>query len=178
MDGDPQETTLMWSKARLENPQVESILTMGVSGKIYETIQDLNKRYQDVIIDCGGHDNETMRSCLVSATHLLIPFRPKRRDLGTIGGMQELVATAKIYNPILEVRAVITQCPTAPNQVGRILESKDLCKAFEITPLNAVTFNRNIYDDAEENGYSVFETGSDLKARAEITEIAQEFLGI
>jgi len=58
------------------------------------------------------------------------------------------------------------------------LESKAVCNAFGIEALNAITMQRNIYDDADENGLSVLDTQADEKAKAEIQEIAREFLGV
>ena len=59
----------------------------------------------------------------------------------------------------------------------RILDAKEACESFDLTPLDNFTCNRNIYDDADENGLSVFEMSSDEKAKQEIEEIAKEFLG-
>ena len=44
--------------------------------------------------------------------------------------------------------------------------------------MNSITTNRNVYDDEDENGLSVFEVNSDPKAKAEIESIAIEFLGV
>ena len=60
----------------------------------------------------------------------------------------------------------------------RILDAKEACKSFGIDALNSITTNRNVYDDADENGLSVFEVNSDPKAKAEIESIAREFLGV
>ena len=81
-------------------------------------------------------------------------------------------------NPDLNARAIITQCPTLPSQVQRILDAKEACVSFGIKALDHITTNRNVYDDADENGLSVFEVTSDPKAKAEIEGIAQEFLGV
>ena len=40
-----------------------------------------------------------------------------------------------------------------------------------------ITTNRNVYDDADENGLSVFEVNTDKKAIIEIEQLALEFLG-
>ena len=45
-------------------------------------------------------------------------------------------------------------------------------------PLQCTTTTRNVYDDADEDGYSVLEIGTDPKAAEEIRLIAQEFLGV
>ena len=44
---------------------------------------------------------------------------------------------------------------------------------FDIEPLHAVTMMRNIYDDCDEGGKTVFES-TDEKAVEEIQSIAQE----
>jgi chromosome partitioning protein len=73
---------------------------------------------------------------------------------------------------------VITQCPSLPNQAGRILEAKEVCSSFGINVLNAVTFNRNIYDDSEEQGSSVIEIDPKGKAAAEMIAIAEELMSM
>ncbi|MFX6755208.1 chromosome partitioning protein ParA, partial [Acinetobacter baumannii] len=92
--------------------------------------KDLDKRYQDIIIDAGGQDSEALRSAMTIATHMLLPFRPKRRDLKTLDHMEQVLKLAKTVNPNLKARAIITQCPTLPSQVQRILDAKEACKSF------------------------------------------------
>ena len=177
LDADPQGTTTDWIKERDENNKVESIPSVQAAGNIRQILLDLSKRYQDIIIDAGGQDSEALRSAMTIASHMLLPFRPKRRDLKTLVHVEKLIRLAKAVNPELYTRAVITQCPTLPSQSQRILDAKEACESFDLTPLNNFTCNRNIYDDADENGLSVFEVDSDPKAKAEIERIVIEFLG-
>lgn len=177
LDADPQGTTTDWIKERDENSKVESIPSVQAAGNIRQILLDLSKRYQDIIIDAGGQDSEALRSAMTIASHMLLPFRPKRRDLKTLVHVEKLIRLAKAVNPELYTRSVITQCPTLPSQFQRILDAKEACESFDLTPLNNFTCNRNIYDDADENGLSVFEMSSDEKAKQEIEQIAKEFLG-
>ena len=177
LDADPQGTTTDWIKERDENNKVESIPSVQAAGNIRQILLDLSKRYQDIIIDAGGQDSEALRSAMTIASHMLLPFRPKRRDLKTLVHVEKLIRLAKAVNPELYTRSVITQCPTLPSQSQRILDAKEACESFDLTPLNNFTCNRNIYDDADENGLSVFEMSSDEKAKQEIEQIAKEFLG-
>ena len=177
LDADPQGTTTDWIKERDENSKVESIPSVQAAGYIRQIVLDLSKRYQDIIIDAGGQDSEALRSAMTIASHMLLPFRPKRRDLKTLVHVEKLIRLAKAVNPELYTRAVITQCPTLPSQSQRILDAKEACESFDLTPLNNFTCNRNIYDDADENGLSVFEMSSDEKAKQEIEMISNEFLG-
>ena len=128
------------------------------------------------MVDAGGQDSEALRSAMTVATHMLLPFRPKRRDLKTLLNVSQLVKLAKAVNPEMHVRAVITQCPTLPSQVQRILDAKDACQSFGIDPLQSITCNRNVYDDADENGSSVLEVETDFKAKEEIESLVIEFL--
>ena len=73
---------------------------------------------------------------------------------------------------------VITQCPALPNQIGRILEAKEVCKSYGINVLDAITYNRNIYDDSEEQGSSVIEIDPTGKAAHEMMSIAEELLAM
>lgn len=177
LDADPQGTTTDWIKERDENSDLRNIPSVQASGNIRQVLDDLSRRYQDIIIDAGGQDSEALRSAMTIATHMLLPFRPKRRDLKTLVHVEQLIKLAKAVNPELVTKAVITQCPTLPSQAQRILDAKDACESFGLIALNQFTTNRNVYDDADENGLSVFEVDSDPKAKAEIERIVIEFLG-
>ena len=178
LDADPQGTTTDWVRERNINDKLKDMPSVHASGNIRQILKDLSSRYQDLIIDAGGQDSEALRSAMTVATHMLLPFRPKRRDLKTLINVEQLIKLARAVNPSLQTAAVITQCPTLPSQVQRILDAKATCSSFGILPLNAITMNRNVYDDADEDGSSVIESSVDKKASSEIEQIAQEFLGV
>lgn len=178
IDADPQATTYDWAHERDELGKLVSIPHEKAHGDISSTIKDKAKRYSHIIIDCGGADSQALRSAMTMATHLLLPFRPKRRDLKTLEKVEGLVRLAAASNPDLTIRSIITQCPTLPSQLQRILLAKEACASYDLNPMDAVTFTRNVYDDAEEDGSSVIEHGSDPKAVEEIAQIAAELLGI
>ena len=177
LDADPQGTTTDWVKERDENDALQNIPSVQASGNIRQVLTDISKRYQDIIIDAGGQDSEALRSAMTLATHMLLPFRPKRRDLKTLNHIEQLIKLATAVNPTLVTRAVITQCPTLPNQAQRILDAKEACESFGLSALEQYTTKRTVYDDADEKGLCVFEVDSDSKAKAEIEQLAIEFLG-
>ena len=129
-----------------------------------------------MVIDCGGQDNLALRSSMAVADHILIPLRPKRRDLKTVPHMEDILSTCKMVNPRMNAAFVITQCPSLPSLASRILEAKEVCRSFEVPVLNSVTFSRNMYDDSEESGRSVLESEADGKAAVEIRSIIEELL--
>ncbi|AVB17601.1 MULTISPECIES: AAA family ATPase [Pseudomonas syringae group] len=177
VDADPQATSYEWANIRDRNGALVSIPHEKAHGDISTTLKDRAKRYSHIIVDCGGADSEALRSAMTVASHLLIPLRPKRRDLATLEKLEILTRLAKSSNPKIKIKAVITQCPSLPSQAIRILDAKDACMSFGIEPLNAITMSRNAYDDAEEDGSSVIESNTDLKAKEEIEKIADELFG-
>jgi len=177
LDADPQGTTADWAAERADQGDLPAIPVVQAHGNIRQTLMDLRGRYRQIIVDAGGADSEALRSAMTVATHMLIPFRPKRRDLKTLPKVENLAKLATAVNPSLIVRAVIPQCPALPSQVQRILDAKDACSSFGIQPLEAITTARNIYDDADENGRSVLESKVDNRAIEEIEMLASELWG-
>jgi len=178
VDCDPQRTTSDWIQARNSDPSLPAINCIQLYGKIRNDLLSLNQHYDYVVVDCGGQDNLALRAAMSVADHVIIPLRPKRRDLKTVPHMEDMLSTCKMVNPKMLASFVITQCPSLPNQAGRILEAKEVCSSFGINVLNAVTYSRNIYDDSEELGSSVLEIEPDSKAAIEMIAIAEELLAM
>jgi len=176
VDCDPQRTTSDWIHARNEHPELPTINCIQLYGKIRNELISLNNNYDTIVVDCGGQDNLALRASMSVAEHVLIPLRPKRRDLKTVPHMEDILTTCKMVNPKMRASFVITQCPALPSQVKRILEAKEVCESFGINVLDAITYNRNIYDDSEENGMSVMELDEEGKAADEIIAIVEEML--
>ena len=178
VDCDPQRTTSDWIQARNSDPSLPAINCIQLYGKIRNDLLSLGQHYDYVIVDCGGQDNLALRAAMSVADHVVIPLRPKRRDLKTVPHMEDMLSTCKMVNPKMIASFVIAQCPSLPNQAKRILEAKDVCRSYGINVLNAVTYNRNIYDDSEEQGSSVIEIDPDGKAAIEMIAIAEELMAM
>jgi chromosome partitioning protein len=178
LDADPQGTTVDWCREREQNPELPDIHVETAHGDIRKTLIDRAKRYEMIVVDAGGADSVALRSALTVATHVLLPFRPKRRDLKTLPHVEEMIVLAKTVNPDLIARSVITQAPALPSQGQRILDSKEACASYGLNPLHAFTTARNVYDDADENGSSVLEVKTDPRAIEEIELIAAELWGM
>jgi chromosome partitioning protein len=177
VDSDSQETTADWVEERRDNSDLENIRFAKLTGKIREELLSIEDQFDVVVVDCGGHDSDTMRWAISASTHVLIPFRPKRRDLKLLPAMADLIDLIKPVNPDCKFLAVITQAPTLPSQVKRILEAKEACESFYLKTLKTVIFHRNSYDDADESGATVIEVKTDNKACEEIESLVDELLG-
>ncbi|MNI96800.1 hypothetical protein D3C73_1553270 [compost metagenome] len=73
---------------------------------------------------------------------------------------------------------MISQAPTLPSQITRILDAKEACASFGLQPLNTLIYTRNVFDDADEDGSSVLELATDAKAVEEINQLATELWSI
>lgn len=173
VDADAQETTTDWADERNKNSKISPINIIQKTGFIVHTLKDLSKRYEVIIVDCGGQDSEAMRSALIVSDIAIFPFRPKRRDLKTLIKMEKVLKEAMVHNELLKYRALMTQCPTLPSQYPRIDQAKSACASFGLEPLQNITYHRNAYDDCDENGLTVLEL-DDEKAKEEIKAIGDE----
>jgi len=178
VDCDPQRTTSDWIQARNSDPSLPAINCIQLYGKIRNDLISLAQHYDYVVVDCGGQDNLALRAAMSVADHVVIPLRPKRRDLKTVPHMEDMLSTCKMVNPKMLASFVMTQCPSLPNQARRILEAKDVCTSFGINVLDAITYNRNVYDDSEELGSSVIEIDPEGKAAVEMIAIAEELMAM
>ena len=176
VDCDPQRTTSDWIQERKASDSLPQINCVQLYGKIRNELLSMRQYYDYVVIDCGGQDNLALRSSMAVADHILIPLRPKRRDLKTVPHMEDILSTCKMVNPKMNPAFVITQCPSLPSLANRILEAKEVCRSYDVPVLNSVTFSRNMYDDSEESGRSVIESEPNGKAAVEIRSIIEELL--
>ncbi len=117
----------------------------------------MNGRYEYIVVDAGGFDSEIQREAMLIADIVLLPLRPKRRDLKSLRDLDTVLESVKSSNPEVQIRAVLNQCPSLPSQVSRILSSKDIIESFGIKCAPTNIYTRNVYDDAEEAGRSIFE---------------------
>lgn len=178
VDCDPQRTTSDWIQVRNSDPSLSSIICIQLYGKIRNELLSLHQHYDYIIVDCGGLDNLALRATMSVVDHVIIPLRPKRRDLKSMPSIEDMLSTCKMVNPKMLTSFVMTQCPSLPNQATQIVEAKEVCQSFNVNVLRSVTFNRNIYDVSEEQGSSVLEIDPSGKAALEIIAIAEELLAI
>ena len=174
VDADPQTTSHVWAEERQANTQLIGLPVEHAVGDLRMLLKDRAKRYAAIVVDVGGADSVMLRSAMTVATHILFPLRPKRRDLKTLPNLEHLVSLTLPVNPSVIVRTVISQAPTLPSQIARILEAKDTCESYGLKALNTLVYNRNAYDDADESGMTVMELGTDPKASEEIKQLATE----
>lgn len=177
IDADPQGTSFYWATQRLQHrPNATKIDCERLSGDLIPAIREYVKKYQYIVIDCGGADSPALRSSLLIAHRAIIPTQVSRRDLMTVAHMGDLIAQANHnrQKPLI-ARVVFNRCNPLPSFWNRIDEARDAIESRGIEVTKAVIKQRVAYDDSEINGGTVYEY-DDEKAKTEIEEVLKILL--
>ncbi|MDD5411358.1 MAG: AAA family ATPase [Methylobacter sp.] len=176
IDTDPQGSANYWVQSRDDENITPRVACVQKFGKgLPKEVQDLAKRYQDIIIDAGGRDSVELRAALVVAEKVFIPIQPSQFDIWTLNQMDELVETSKAFNPDLQAKVIISRSSTNPS----VHESEDtgkLLSDFLNLDLASVTIRDRIaYRKAAKDGLAVTELKpKDQKAVDEMESLYKE----
>jgi chromosome partitioning protein len=179
IDTDPQGSANYWAQSRDEENITPRVACVQKFGKgLPAEVKDLAHRYQDIIIDAGGRDSVELRSALVVVEKAYIPIQPSQFDIWTLNQMDELVETAKAFNPDVQARVIISRSSTNPS----VHESDDTGKLlddFTNLGLADVTIRDRIaYRKAAKDGLAVTELKpKDSKAVEEMEALYREVFG-
>jgi chromosome partitioning protein len=180
IDTDPQGSANYWAQSRDEEKITPRVACVQKFGKgIPAEVKDLATRYDDIIIDAGGRDSVELRSSMVIAEKVYIPIQPSQFDIWTLGQMDELVETARGFNPGLQARVIISRSSTNPSvresdQTGQLLLAD-----FPNLDLADVTIRDRIaYRKAAKDGMAIVELSpKDSKATEEMESFYKEVYG-
>lgn len=180
VDADPGGTTANFGSYREEEGIEPPIFCVQKRGKITKTLQELDTKYDYVIVDVQGNIDPTrtqeMRSGLLAADIALAPFRPTQDHRDSILEVQDLIDTAKDFNSKLKTFCMISIAPTHIAREQDIIFTKSSLKEYSsMEVLETVAYNRVVYSDAYATGRGVREM-SDAKAKAEMNNLVNELL--
>lgn len=176
VDADRQGSSSNWFLDRSENKALPQVHSVQKYDDVRASVLDLAKRYEYVIIDAAGRDSVELRTSMMVANTFVMPVRPSQFDLDTVPRMTEIYNDAKLHNPNLKFKAIITM--GSPNPV--IHESQEAQSFFEnypdITLLKTIIRERKAYRDAISGvGLGVVELDNP-KAKIEINGLLSEVL--
>ena len=175
VDADRQGTASNWVTDRNGQENLPVVHSIQKFDNIRETLLDLAKRYEYVVVDSAGRDSRELRTGMTAAHVLLVPFRPSQPDLDTLPKLNDIITQALDINEALRPCAVLTMAPTNP-VINETQEAKDYLADFPILNLlNTVIRDRKIYRDCMSEGKGVVEMDNG-KAKAEIQCLVQELI--
>lgn len=173
VDADRQCTAANWHMDRANNAALPVVNCVQKYDNIRDTLLDLDKRYEYVIVDAAGRDSRELRTGMTAAHVLLVPFRPSQPDLDTLPKLSEIISQAKDLNPDLTVFGLLTMAPTNP-VVHEAEEAREYLQDYpEIQLLETIIRDRKVYRDAMSDGRGVVEMDN-MKASDEIQSLMQE----
>lgn len=114
VDADRQGTASNWISDRNQNTDLPKIHSIQKFDNIHETLSDLAKRYEYVVVDSAGRDSRELRTGMSAADVLIVPFRPSQPVLDTLPALHDIITMALDLNPKLQVKALLTMAPTNP----------------------------------------------------------------
>ncbi len=136
-DIDPQRTVTLWASRRDENlgeynlkrisssQKVLDKRTINVGAVIRNELIGMIPRYQDIVIDAGGADNEALRAALSLADLAIFPIIPSEFDMWTFETLSNLVANAQGRDGKLTAKIVLNKVNTNPPTAKKELEDCD-----------------------------------------------------
>jgi chromosome partitioning protein len=175
VDADRQCTSANWAMDRVDKPALAAVHCIQKYENIRDTLLDLDKRYEFVIVDAAGRDSRELRTGMTAAHVLVVPLRPTQPDFDTLPNMQEIIIQAKDLNPNLAVYGLITMAPTNPVIHEETDARECLIDYPEIKLLATMIRDRKVYRDAMSEGMGVVEMDNP-KAKMEIKNLIEEIL--
>lgn len=175
VDADRQRTASRWAERRAADGSLTIVRHTELSGKLFHPLGDYSRRYDDVIVDAGGHDSVELRTGIVAADHLYSPVQASQADLETLVTMSELVESARAMNPRLRAHLLLTRTPTHPG-ISDTRDALELLATFDAFDVcRTVIRDRKAFKDAVFYGKSALEM-VDAKASLEVDSFAQEVM--
>ena len=177
VDSDIQGTASTWIMDRDEQVNLPKVHSIQKYGNIRNTLLDLNKRYEYVIVDSPGRDSREMRTGITAAELLIVPLKSSQPDLDTLPKMRAIIEEARDFNPDLNVRALLTMVSTNPSVTER-KEAIDYINQYpEFDLLKPTIYERKVYRDCMSQGKGVHEL-QNKKASEEMNQLIEELLNV
>jgi chromosome partitioning protein len=174
IDGDEQGSAAMFATIRAELPQnVPRFATVRLQGKaIRQELPRLVAKYDEIVIDVGGRDTDSLRAALTRADVVLVPFQPRSIDIWSADQMATLITDARTINERIAAFSIIN----AADPQGR--DNEDAAAALRavegIVHLPTIIGRRKTFPNAFSNGRAVTEEPvRDPKAIVEITSVVK-----
>lgn len=169
VDADEQRSATSWTDQREANGFETPWSTIQLGGEnVGSQIQEMMKKYEDIIVDVGGRNTISQRSAIIVADIYLVPFLPRSLDIWTLGQVKTIISSANEINPNLKSYALINR----GDAIGP--DNKDaidiLSDCLQLTCIPVIIGQRKAFANAATDGLGVVELKiSDKKAMHEMT---------
>lgn len=165
-DTDPQQSVMVWAKAReSDEPTVAAITTNKLAAAIEQAKAN---GYEFVVIDTAPNAGTDAVDVAALATTVLVPVRPSVFDLSAAKRTIEIIKRAGVDSLL-----VLSACPHRAPEIGMAREALGLSG---LPVANTLIGDRRPYARAVQTGRAVVEFEPDGKAAEEINALLAEIL--
>jgi chromosome partitioning protein len=174
-----QPSSTLWARLRAANPDVPQLSSIELSAaSLGHEVRKLMRKYDDIVIDAGGHDSAELRAALLVAEVVLTPAAPALFDIAAMSTDAALLDAARGFNPGLRAFVVINNASTHHQETGtRDMREQLANLAPNFIVLDAMLRRRAAYDTAKLDGIGVVEgPGPADKAAREMLWVFEELM--
>ncbi len=168
VDSDEQGSSSDFSEIRGEALGGTGYTCVSLRGRAVKTeIDKLKEKYDDIVIDVGGRNTDSLRAALLVSNYLIVPFLPTSLDVWGLENMSDLIEQSLMYNPGLIVKSVLNRADPVGNDNKEAIE---LTKSIKHMNFSGVSLgNRKSFRNSITEGLSVVEMkNQDAKAISEV----------
>jgi chromosome partitioning protein len=167
VDADEQQSASKWAKQR------NDIECIGVHSDILTKLEEIDNKYDYILIDVAGRDSTIFRESLLVANTLIVPTQPSLLDLDVLEYMQDKIMTARKINSDLDAYILINRASPRSNELPDAIDFINDFDQFKL--LKTVLFERKQFRDAIVESKSVTEMNAS-KAKDELNSLIIELL--
>jgi chromosome partitioning protein len=177
VDADEQGSAADFTQLRTEQLGSAGYTAMRLRGRaVRSEIEKLKAKFDDVIVDVGGRDNEALRAALVVADTVLIPVLPSSFDVWSFDRMAALVSEARALNPNLVAFAALSAADSQGQDNAAALDA--IREVDGIKVLNTIIVRRKAFRNATAQGRGVIDMSpKDAKAIEELAALVKAIAG-
>ena len=183
IDCDPgQQSAAKWASLRADlHPEAPAVhcVTLLVTGKqlqFLKQLEDLGRRYSQIVVDTGAVDSQELRAAMVLATWLVVPVQGEAFDLWTLPTMERLFSMGKRENQGLDSIIVLNRVPhqlrgKTPGETDSWIADNTPSVPQRVIPV----VGRTAYGKASAEGLSIWEMRKrDPRAATEMQRLYRE----
>lgn len=171
---DPQDSI----SAFAQNRQKDVLMHINLSGNISKTLKSLVEKYEFVLIDTSGSDNEINQKAMLFSDIVVLPTKPSQLDIDVLQKMFIRVENCQIINEDLKAFVLMNQMPPNP----KIAENKQMKDFIEeliqekdnIILLNTIIHERIAYKRCFSDGLGISEFFKDKNCLKEFNNFYHE----
>ena len=177
VDADPQKSSTDFSYMRAKKHYAPALACSFLNGeRAGEDLRNIKDKFDDIVVDVGGRDTETLRSILLDTNVLVVPFLASQYDAWAIQRMDELVGEVLKMNDTLVPLAFLNKADTNPRidlteEVFSFVKKLNHLKICHTRIGYRVSFRKSVA-----SGQSITEIPGkkDIKSIAEINNLYKE----